>query len=232
MMQAGYKQFCPVAMAAEVLCTRWTIVLLREMIAGSTRFNDLRRGIPRMSPALLSERLRDLEKAGVIARVKARGEPGLFEYQLTKAGRDLQPVIEAFGVWGQRWVESKMTLQNLDPQLLMWDMRRNLNPTPLPKQRSTIQFLYPELPVVQRTWWLIVVPDKTVDLCSVDPGFEVDLYVSSTLRTMTAIWMGLENVRKAVQARDLKLVGDKHLATHMQSWLGLSPFAKEKKLVA
>jgi DNA-binding HxlR family transcriptional regulator len=219
-------------MAAEVLCTRWTVVVLREMIAGSTRFNDLRRGVPRMSPALLSQRLKNLEQAGVISRTKARGAPNLFEYQLTPAGRDLQSLIEAFGIWGQRWIETKMTLQNLDPQLLMWDMRRNLDVRPLPKQRSTIQFQYPEVSATHRTWWLIVMPDKTVDLCSVDPGFEVDLFVSSDLKTMTAVWMGLTTVRKAVHERHMKLIGNKHLASKMQRWLGLSPFAKEKKVVA
>ena len=230
--QGSYGQFCPVAMAAEVLCTRWTVVVLREMIAGSTRFNDLRRGVPRMSPALLSKRLKSLEQAGVISRVRADGEPSIFEYQLTRAGRELQPLIEGFGVWGQRWVEKKTTLKNLDPQLLMWDMRRNLDPTPMPKRRSTIQFLYPDVPQAHRTWWLIVAPGKEVDLCSVDPGFEVDLFVSSDLKTMTAIWMGLETLRKAVHDRRVQLVGDKHLATTMQAWLGLSPFAKESKLVA
>jgi DNA-binding HxlR family transcriptional regulator len=232
MSEAGYKQFCPVAMAAEVLCTRWTVVVLREMIAGSTRFNDLRRGVPRMSPALLSQRLKKLEKAGVIARTKTRGTSGLFEYQLTRSGRDLQSLIEGFGVWGQRWIESKLTLENLDPQLLMWDMRRNLDVRPLPKTRSTIQFHYPEVAPTHRDWWLIVLPDKTVDLCSVDPGFEVDLSVTSDLKTMTAIWMGLYTVRKAVSERQLKLAGDTHLASKMQIWLGLSPFAKEKKIVA
>jgi DNA-binding HxlR family transcriptional regulator len=230
--QASYGQFCPVAMAAEVLCTRWTVVVLREMIAGSTRFNDLRRGVPRMSPALLSQRLKDLERAGVVSRVRATGERGVFEYQLTRAGRDLQPIIEGFGVWGQRWVEKQTTLQNLDPQLLMWDMRRNLDPTPMPKRRTTIQFLYPEVPQARGKWWLIVAPGEDVDLCSVDPGFEVDLYVASDLKTMTAIWMGLESVRKAVHDRHVKLIGDKQLASTMQTWLGLSPFAKERKIAA
>ena len=184
-----------------------------------------------MSPALLSQRLKDLETAGVILRVKADGEPRLFEYQLTRAGRDLQPLIEGFGVWGQRWVETKMALRNLDPQLLMWDMRRNLDPKPMPDRRSTIQFLYPEVPQAHRKWWLIVAPNKAVDLCSIDPGFEVDLYVSSDLKTMTAIWMGLETVRKAVHDHHVKLVGDKYLASKMQTWLGLSPFAKEKKIL-
>src|SRR3954454_15026950 len=183
----SYKQFCPVAMAAEILCTRWTVVLLRELIAGSSRFNDLRRGVPRMSPALLSQRLKELEGAGIVARLPSATEPGVFEYQLSAAGRELRPLVEAFGIWGQRWVESELSLQHLDVSLLMWDMRRNLDPTPMPQRRNVIQFRYPELPTAQRSWWLIVGSATGVDLCSINPGFEVDLYVSTDLRTMTAI---------------------------------------------
>src|SRR5213082_3924651 len=102
MAQGSYKQFCPVAMAAEILCTRWTVLLLRELIAGSTRFNDLRRGVPRMSPALLSQRLKELEKAGIVAREASASEPGIFEYRLTPSGRELGPIVEGFGMWGQR----------------------------------------------------------------------------------------------------------------------------------
>lgn len=232
MTQASYGQFCPVAMAAEVLCTRWTVVVLREMFAGSTRFNDLRRGVPRMSPALLSQRLKQLEDAGVILRVRVRGAPDAYEYQLSKAGRELQPLIEGFGVWGQRWIETRATLRNSEPQLLMWDMRRNLDPTPMPERQSTIQFIYPEVPPPHREWWLIVAPGESVDLCSVDPGFEVDLCVSCDLKTMTAIWMGLDTVRDAVRHRRIRFEGNKRLAGTMQTWLGLSPFAREKKLAA
>jgi DNA-binding HxlR family transcriptional regulator len=228
MTQGSYKQFCPVAMASEILCTRWTIVLIRELIAGSTRFNDLRRGVPRMSPALLSQRLKELESDGIIERTPT--ESGLFEYRLTAAGRELKPLIEAFGIWGQRWVEAELSLQHLDVSLLMWDMRRNLDPTPMPKRRCVIQVVYPELPPAQRSWWLLVEPDIGVDLCSVDPGFDVDLYVATDLRTMTAIWMGYENVRKALSAGRMMLTGDRKLAADMQAWLGLSPFAKERKL--
>jgi len=227
----SYKQFCPVAMAAEILCTRWTVVLLRELIAGSTRFNELRRGVPRMSPALLSQRLKELEVAGIVTR-KSGSERGVFEYQLTAAGRELGPIVEAFGVWGQRRIESHLSLQHLDVQLLMWDMRRNLNTTPMPKKRSVVQFSYPELPATQRSWWLIVDPKESVDLCSINPGFDVDLYVSVDLRTMTAIWMGLDSVRAAIANRRMMLTGNRQLAAAMQSWLGLSPFAKEQKLAS
>jgi len=229
MTQGSYKQFCPVAMAAEVLCTRWTMVLLRELVAGSTRFNDLRRGVPRMSPALLSQRLKDLETAGVIRRTASPSDPGIFEYQLTEAGRDLRPLVEAFGLWGQRWVESAPSLQNLDVSLLMWDMHRNLDLTPMPKGRRVIQFQYPELPPRLRHWWLLVGPGSAVDLCAVDPGFDVDLYVTTDLRSLTAIWMGLDTVRRAEATGRLLLTGDRQLAGNMQTWLGLSPFAKERK---
>ena len=141
-------------------------------------------------------------------------------------------MVEAFGIWGQRWVETELSLQHLDVSLLMWDMRRNLDPTPMPKRRSVIQFLYPELSPAQRSWWLMVAPNIGVDLCSVDPGFDVDLYVSTDLRTMTAIWMGLDNVRAAQGAERMMLTGDRQLATDMQTWLGLSPFAKVRKLAS
>jgi DNA-binding HxlR family transcriptional regulator len=229
MTQAGYKQFCPVAMAAELLCTRWTMVLLRELVAGSTRFNDLRRGVPKMSPTLLSQRLKELEAAGVVERRALKSEKGVFEYRMTAAGKDLGPIVEAMGFWGQKWVEARRSLENLDPSLLMWDMRRNLNPTPLPDRRTVIEFLYPELPVSKRFWWLVVENQGDVDLCWSDPGFDVDLYVSTDLRTMTAIWMGLTTIKK--EKEKVALTGNRGIADKMQSWLGLSPFAVEPKRV-
>jgi DNA-binding HxlR family transcriptional regulator len=226
---SGYGQFCPVAMAAEVLCTRWTVLVLREMYAGSTRFNELRRGVPLMSPTLLSKRLKELENFGVIERVKI-GESGVCEYRLTAAGEDLRSIVMGLGVWGQRWVETQLSLKNLDPSLLMWDMRRNINPTPMPHKRSVIQFLYPAPAGKQRYW--LVIDRGVVDLCLIDPGFEVDLYVAADLRAMTAIWMGLTTVRVEMQAGHLKLTGDPKLKRSMQTWLGLSPFANKNSRIA
>ena len=231
MSEHSYSQFCPVAMASEVLCSRWTILVLRELIAGSTRFNDLRRGVPRMSPGLLSKRLKELEDAGIVRRVASPVEPGVLEYNLTRSGKELGAVIQSIGVWGQRWVQASLSLKKLDASLLMWDMRRNLDPTPMTKRRCVIQFLYPEQPASHRNWWLIVDPAAEVDLCYVDPGFDVDLYVSVDLRTMTSIWMGVFTVREALLSKAMTLTGDRTLAAHMQTWLGLSPFAVEKKLV-
>jgi DNA-binding HxlR family transcriptional regulator len=232
MTQGSYKQFCPVAMAAELLCTRWTVVLLRELLAGSRRFNDLRRGVPRMSPALLSRRLKDLEAGGVLQRVAVPNEPGVSEYRLTRAGEELHSLIYAFGAWGQRWVEKDISLQHLDAQLLMWDMRRHLDLTPMPKRRSVIEFLYPEQVATRRQWWLIVEPETGIEICWTDPGFDVDLYVVTDLRTMTAIWMGYETVGAALGSRKLTLTGDRDLARDMQAWLGLSPFAKVPRLAS
>ncbi|MCZ6863072.1 MAG: helix-turn-helix domain-containing protein [Alphaproteobacteria bacterium] len=231
MATASYQQFCPVAMAAEILCNRWTIVLLRELCAGSTRFNDLRRGVPRMSPALLSTRLKELESHGVLKRTLMQKRPEIFDYRLTKSGEELLPVVEAIGIWGHRWVESDPSLENLDPSLLMWDMRRNLNVEPLPSRRITIHITYPELPQARQNWWLLIDPTHGVDLCSVDPGFDVDLFSRSDLRTMTAIWMGLDTVSKAISDDRLTLTGDREIAKDMQQWLGLSPFAVQKKQV-
>ena len=232
MAQGSYRQFCPVAMAAEILCTRWTMLVLRELIAGSKRFNDLRRGVPRMSPALLSQRLKELEAANVISRTPSSTEPGVFEYQLTASGRELEPLVQAFGIWGQRWIDADLSLQHLDAPLLMWDVRRNINPDPMPKRRVVIQFQYRELPASQRSWWLLVDPDADVDLCAINPGFDVDLYVSTDLRTMTAIWMGLETVRAALRAERMMLTGDRQLASSVEAWLSLSTFAKERKLAS
>ena len=154
------------------------------------------------------------------------GQPGSFEYRLTEAGEDLRPVVMSLGIWGQRWVESSLSLKNLDPSLLMWDMRRTLDPTPLPPRKCTISFLYPELESAKRSWWLVIDGGK-VDLCSTNPGFDIDLYVRSSLRSMTSIWMGLSTVDEEIAARQLELIGDKEIAKSMQVWLKLSPFAKE-----
>lgn len=223
---SSYGQFCPVAMASEILCTRWTPLILREFLAGSTRFNELRRGVPAMSPALLSKRLRELEASGIIRRDAADG--GGHVYRLTEAGEDLRPLIIQMGEWGQRWVDAEVSLKNLDPSLLMWDMRRNLDPTAMPEGRWVIQFLYPEINPAKRSWWLVV-EDGTVDLCQHDPGFDVDLAVETSVRTMTAIWMGLTTVAAERDAGRFDPAGNGRLARSMQRWLGLSPFADERK---
>lgn len=228
--KGGYGQFCPVAMASEVLCTRWTMLILREFCAGSTRFNELRKGVPRMSPTLLAKRLKELESAGIIERVSRKGS-GAAEYHLTRSGEDLKQIVMGIGIWGQRWVETRVALDNLDPDLLMWDMRRFVDPAQLSKDKCTVQFQYSDLPPAKRYYWLVI-ENGQADMCSIDPGFEVDLYVHTDLRTMTAIWMGVTTVAREIRNERLELIGPGDLCRSMQQWLGLSPFAKEEKLAS
>lgn len=230
MTEGSYKQFCPVAMASEVLCNRWTMIIIRELVCGSTRFNDLKRGVPRMSPALLSKRLRDLESAGIVRRVAVGGKAGGHEYRLTASGRELESIVSAFGIWGHRWMEANPTLQNLDPELLMWDMRRSLNLAALPRRRSVIQFTYSDLPQKKQRYWLVIEANGAVDVCSVDPGFEVDLYVATDLRTMTAVWLGIISLHTAIDDDAFVMVGDRDLEATLPSWIGLSSFASDPKM--
>lgn len=228
----SYHQFCPVSMAAEILGSRWTIVLLRELCAGSTRFNDLRRGVPRMSPALLSKRLKELEISGVIERRLVRKNPETYDYVLTPAGIEMKDVIKAIGEWGHRWVETEPTLERCDPNLLMWDMRRCIDSSAMPKRKLTVQFIFPEQSPGSQNFWILHDPADGADLCSIDPGFDVDLFVRCDLRTLTAIWMGLEQVKTAVADGRMFVSGDQDIAKAMQRWLGLSPFASGTKQVA
>jgi DNA-binding HxlR family transcriptional regulator len=226
--RGGYGQFCPVSMASEILCSRWTTLIVRELLCGSTHFNELRRGVPKMSPTLLSKRLKELEQAGLITTLR---KPNGTEYHLSEAGEELRPIILGLGNWAQRWMESRLSLKNLDPSLLMWDMRRSLNVKGLPPRRCTIQFLYPELERSQRKWWLVI-DAESVDLCNSDPGYELDLQVSCSLRTMTAVWMGLTTIRREIDAGNLHIDGNPLLARSLPDWLGLSVFAKEIRKVS
>lgn len=223
---SGYGQFCPIAMAAEIFCTRWTVLLLRELLCGSTRFNDLRRGVPRMSPTLLSKRLKELAEAGIVS-LTPTGQKGVVDYRLTAAGEELRGIVMSLGDWGQRWVESSLSLKNLDPSLLMWDMRRHIQASAFPPRRCTISFSYPELSAGRRNWWLVIAAGE-VDLCSVDPGYDIDLYVRGSLRSMTAVWMGVTTLKAEIGAGAIELDGDRAMARSMQSWLGLSPFAARR----
>lgn len=219
MTEGSARLFGSVAVAAEILCTRWTVPLLRELVVGATRFNALRRALPRLSPSLLAKRLKELEDAGLVERRPAADEPKLNEYRLTPTGRDVQPVVEAMGRWGQRWIMGESSLRDMDPGLLMWDMCRHFDPRLKPKRRVVIAFLYPELSGVRSSWWLIVEPGKDVDLCAIDPGFDVDLHVVADLRIMTAIWLGLTSVPAARARGKLVLTGDPTVAARLTTWL-------------
>lgn len=219
----GYGQFCPVAKAAEILTERWTLLVLREILLGSRRFNDLRKGVPLMSPTLLSKRLKFLLDTGVIKRRRSPSGKG-WEYEPTNAGKELQPVVEMLGVWGQRWVRSQLTANELDPGLLMWDIRRRVEPRQFPSRRIVVQFEFSDVAQRKRRWWLMSEKDG-VDLCVTDPGFEADLFIFTDLRTMTAVWMGDLSLKSAVESGRIDLDGAPELKRSLRSWLQLSTLA-------
>ena len=223
--RTGYGQFCPVAKAAEVLAERWTLLVLRELLCGSRRFNDLRRGVPLMSASLLSQRLQELERAGLLERRTEPGERG-HRYQPTEACEELRPIIEAIGRWGMRFVRSSLDRRDLDASLLMWDVRRCLRTELLPPGRVVLHFVFPEQPAKHRTWWLVKEREATaVDLCLEDPGFEVDMTVTSDLETMTRVWLGEMEVAEAIRLGDVQLDGPPALRLGFYDWIGLSLFA-------
>lgn len=219
----GYGQFCPVSKAAEVVCQRWTPLILRELLVGSTRFNQIRRGVPTCSPALLSKRLKELEAAGVIRRVSTDAGTS---YNLTDAGRDLFPLIQGLGEWGQRWARSDYRPDDLDPGLLLWDVRRFLAPGGLGPERVVVQLTFPSMPAKRRYFW-IVVDDQDVDLCLTDPGFDVDVTVEADLRTLTEVWMGDGRFVEALADGRITMQGPTELTRRMASWFGQHPILAE-----
>ena len=220
----GYGQFCPVAKAAEIITTRWTPLVLREFVSGSRRFNEIHRGVPLMSRALLSQRLKDLERAGVIERVTPTGARTA-EYQLTQCGEELKPIIVALGVWGLRWVESALDGEDWDAGVLMWDVRRRVDPVAIPDRRTVIQFDYADAKPEMRVWW-VVVEDGEVDLCQSDPGYDVDLYIATDVPTMARVWMGKESLAGALESDRIVLTGDARLRKTIAQWLRLARVAE------
>ncbi len=215
----GYGQFCPVSKAMEVLDQRWTLLVVRELLAGSTRFNELRRGNPRMSPALLSTRLRSLERAGIVRRDVVDGHA---RYTLTSCGEELRPVVEALGQWGTRWI-SGLGQADLDPHLLLYDIKRSVPRDPWPPGRTVVAIELEDVPARTARWWLVVTDQ--VDACDHDPGFEVDATVRTRLLTLTAIWLGEQSWGRALAAGDVVLEGAEAVRRGVPAWIGQSKFA-------
>ncbi|MCI0689419.1 MAG: helix-turn-helix transcriptional regulator [Sporichthyaceae bacterium] len=217
---SAYGQFCPVAKAMELLDERWTMLVVRELLAGSSHFNDLRRGVPRMSPTLLSRRLRTLIRAGVVER---QYDGNRTSYALTEAGQELGPIVNALGTWGMRWVP-ELGDEDLDPHLLMWDIRRSIDPDAASNGRTVLRFTFPMLRTNAKDWWVVVDPNG-VGLCDFDPGFPVAVTVEADLRTLTKVWRGDLAWRAAVKSGGLTLHGPSALRRAVPEWLKLSGFA-------
>jgi DNA-binding HxlR family transcriptional regulator len=219
----GYGQFCPVAVACEVFAERWTPLIVRELFAGSRRFSEIRRGMPLISRALLTQRLRHLEDVGVIeSRPVGRGR----EYRLSQAGAEFHGIIEGLGAWGQRWVHGRASAENLDASLLLWNLRRRLAVDRLPDRRVVVRFDFRGVPAGRgpTTAWLVVTR-KDVDVCLKDPGHGVDLVVAADLGTFTRVWLGDVSFDQAVRSRRISLEGPRELVRAFPGWLLLSHYA-------
>ena len=218
----AYGQFCPLAQATQILCERWTLLIVRELIAGSTRFSELQKGVPLMSPTLLSTRLKQLQKRGIITLNK---EGKSNTYNLTPAGLELRPVVELLGAWGHRWARTNLNEDDLDAGLLMWDMRRSVNASSFPERRVVVQFEYSDAPKGAQEWWLVS-EDGEIDLCLDDPGYEIDLLITSSLAAITAVWTCQISLNDAIKRGEIKVLGNAQLTSKLQDWLCSSLLSK------
>lgn len=218
---ARYGQFCPVAKAAEIFAERWTPLILRELLFGSHRFNQLERGLPRISRSLLAQRLRELESAGLVER-RSLPNRRQAEYHLTPAGAELFDVIVRLGEWSHRWFNPLLEAEDLDPQLLVWDMHRRLHRDRLPNRRVVVQFDFRG--ARRASYWIVMEPEEP-SVCWDPPGFEVDLLVTADTLTLHRVWLGHQSLGNAIQRGDVELNGPPELARAFPEWLALSMFA-------
>jgi DNA-binding HxlR family transcriptional regulator len=217
---SGYGQFCPVAKAMELLDERWTMLVVRELLLGSSHFNELRRGVPKMSPALLSKRLKTLTRAGVVERAEIDGRT---TYSLTPCGKELTDIVDSLGAWGVRWI-GELGDEDLDPHLLMWDVRRTIPVDSWPPARTTVAFHLSGVPSKASRWWLVV-SDGEADVCDFDPGFEVTGTVETDLRTLTRIWRGDVDWSLALLDGRVAVSGPSDVRRAIPSWIGQSASA-------
>lgn len=222
-----YGQYCPLSMAVEILGTRWTLLIMREFLEGSTSFNQISRGVPLMSRTLLSQRLKQLEEAGVIRReTKEAGRAVL--YRLTEAGNALGPVVRSIAEWGQEWIDTAPSLKDVDPDFLMWDIRRNVYHLPDLPDLFVVHFHFPDAAHGKTDHWLVMSETDT-DLCYIDPGHEVDVFIEAPIKEMTRIWMGWSVLETALSRGRIHVDGPPRFTRSIRSWLGLSSVAAIEK---
>lgn len=227
MLKQVYQQFCPVAMACELLEPRWTMLILCEMWSGSSRFADIQRGVPGMSPSLLSKRLKDMERQGLLTR--AIGPDGRVDYRTTAMTDELEPLVHGLGAWAHRHIDPALQLECLDDHLLMWNIRRHIQVSDRFGRKAVIQFILKLGDRADQHYWLIVGPGRETDLCMVDPKFDVDLYVSADLKALTSAWMGHSSFAAEIARETIVMVGDERLSRNLPLWLGRSSYARDDK---
>ena len=222
-MSIRYGQICPVSKAAELLGERWTLLIIRELVLGTTRFNDFQRALSQISPTLLTKRLIRLEEAGLLVR-KAIPNQQRMEYHPTAASKELKPIILGLGEWGMRWARGQMNDDELDVEMLMYDLQRRIDTEQMPGGRTVIKFLFRELPKFGH-WWIVVEPDGSRILCVHNPRLSVDIELITDLRTMSHVWAGDMDIRMAKEAGRLELKGNPILIRTITSWLRPGTFA-------
>lgn len=205
----------------EILDERWTMLVIRELVTGSRRFNELRRGLPKMSPTLLSKRLNQLANAGLLER--RTDDMKEVQYLLTPAGEELRPIVEALGSWSVRWI-GNLGNEDLDPKLLLWDMHRNIDHAAVPKDRTVVHFHFPDAPAKSKRWWLVITADD-VDVCDIDPGYEVGVDITVSLRRMVEIWRGDLSWSEALRSQTITLEGPGGLCRSLPRWFVPPRFA-------
>ena len=217
-----YGQFCPVAKATEILGEKWTLLVVRELLMGGTRFSELQRGLSLISPTILSKRLDSLEQHGLVLKKKIPNQKG-YEYFPTKSCSELLPIIKTLGDWGMRWARSNLTEKDFDVELLMLYLKRSINPENLIGNETVIRFKFTDIKDYPN-WWMVVQGNE-IDLCVKDPGKEIDVYFTTTVKTMAEVWMGDSTYKKAIANDGLKLVGQKALTKDISAWMESSVFA-------
>ena len=221
----SYGQFCPVAKAAELFCERWTALILRDLAGGATRFSELQRGVPLASPTILSRRLRQLEAEGVIERRRSPSGRS-WTYHLTPAGAEFAPLVEALGIWGQRWSRRDLADHEVDLGLLVWAMEKSVHPEAFAR-RPVVQVVFTDQPKNKRHWWFVNDEDGC-ELCVDDPGYEVDLHIEVTLRDMIYIWRGDLTLARALEFGRLEALGSARARKALPRWLGVASVAHVK----
>ncbi len=224
-MPSQFGQFCPIALASEVLTQKWMLLILREMNAGANRFNEIRRGVPRISATLLKQRLLQLESAGIVTRKPVKPE-GHEEYILTEAGSELKPILSTIGTWGQRWAR-EIDNDDLDPAWLVWAMHRRIDTAAMPEGKIVLAIHFTDAPSNHRLFWLVCEHPR-VDVCIKPPGFDEDLRIEVEVRTMAEVWRGIRPVVQALADGSLKIEGPTSMVEQAPGWLMLSVFADTK----
>lgn len=229
MASKPYGLFCPTSKACEVLNPRWTIQILGELWGGSTRFNDIKRGLPGISPTLLATRLKDMQESGLVERVQDPAT-GKIDYLRTDKAAELDDILQALARWAQKHIEADIALEDRDADVLMWTLQRRIVVEELPQRRIVIRFNFSDATSPASTYWLISRPGDPIELCASDPGFDVDLYIETSVSVMTGIYLGRRDLDREIENGQFFMSGEARLIKTIKRWLKISVYADTKEI--